>query len=514
MGDVAHMGVSFRVATALLASCALAGCGVYLHDERLVTPATNAEASLTSASTTAPFDAQLALLSAFAQEEDLSVARYRVAERDKQLSRLVAGNFTAPALVDVVAGRLKVLAPAAIDKPDLLAKINADEIDRGRILEDNAQSERLAARERENYLSTVARLKLPDAEARATKSGCKDVKVAVSSSRVDQTIASPNEADRALGHLAKQCWVIDGQLAKVAEIDARVQSVGGLIADIAKGLAEAQAQTEPDLSSVAIDLQTQIKKAEEAAKKAEAESLNGIRDDIEQVLDGVGQAARLAGWEKVDGAIGKLLRAQVCTAPKESVDADKLTQAECDKVEPSSTTGKAAATWAFAEALSQLLQSNDKNLRTTQWLLAAKAIVAAEKANAKLQLAQAKATATAQRARLSAHLEELTSLTYARTAIASGSSPGCTGSPNSCAFAAYVLSWNRGRVPGEVLEYRPIQVDREYAVRRAKAVAEKQRALALVGASTLKAGADGGLKPELIAQLLLDLTLIGVTAEK
>lgn len=508
------MGHRFRVAAALLASCALSGCGVYLHDERLVTPATTAETSLTSASTTAPFDAQLAHLSAFAQEEDVAVARYRVAERDKQLARLVAGNFTAPSLSELVNDRLKGLAPDAVGKPDLLTKIIAGELTRRRILEDKSQSERLAARERENYLSTLTRVNPPDAEARGARTGCTDVKAAIPKARVDQTIAAPDEIDRALGHLAKQCWIIDKQTADVAEIDSRVRSAGGLIADVAAALAEAEAQTEPDLSPVAVDLQVQIKKAEEASKAAKADSLDSMRDDIEQVLDSVGQAARLAGWEKVDAAVAKLLRAQVCSAPKSSVDADKLAKAECDKVEPSSTTGKAAVTWAFAEALSQLLQSNDKNLRTTQWLLAAKAIVAAEKANAKLQLEQAKATAAAQRSRLSAYLEELSSLTFARIALISGSSPGCTGPRESCAFGAYVISWNRGRIPGEVLEYRPIQIDREYAVRRAKAVAEKQRALALIGAGTLRAGAEGGLKPELIAQLLLDLTLIGVTAEK
>ncbi len=508
------MGHCFRVAAALLASCALSGCSVYLHDERLVTPATTAETSLTSASTTAPFDVQLAHLGAFAQEEDVAVARYRVAERDQQLARLVAGNFTAPSLSELVDDRLKVLAPDAIDKPDVLTKIIARELTRRRILEDKSQSERLAARERENFVSTLARLNPPDAEARVAKAGCKDVKATIPKSRVDQTIASPEEVDRALGHLAKQCWIIDKQTAEVAEIDDRVRSAGGLIAGIVDALAEAETQTEPDLSPVAVDLQVQIKKAEAASKAAKAESLDSMRDDIEQVLDAVGQAARLAGWEKVDAAVAKLLRAQVCGAPKDSVDVDKLARAECDKVQTSSTTGKAAATWAFAEALSQLLQSNDKNLRTTQWLLAAKAIVAAEKANAKLQLDQAKATATAQRSRLSAYLEELSSLTFARTALTSGSSPGCTGRRASCAFGAYVISWNRSRIPGEVLEYRPIQIDREYAVRRAKAVAEKQRALALVGAGTLKAGAEGGLKPELIAQLLLDLTLIGVTAEK
>jgi hypothetical protein len=424
----------------------------------------------------------------------------------------VAGRFATPALADVVLERLKVLAPDIVDKPDRLAQINQDELARVRFLEDKAQSEQLAARERRSFLSISARLQLPDAEARGAKSGCKDVKITVPLARVNETIASANEADRALGYLAKQCWIIDEQTAKIAQINARSEAAGGLITKIAKSLAAAEAQTEPDLSPVAADLQKQITKAEAAAKEAKAESLVAIRDDIEQILDGVGQAARLAGWEKVEEAMSKLLRAQVCSAPKDSVDADKLAKAECDKVEPSSTTGKAAATWAFAEALSQLLQSNDKNLRTTQWLLAAKAIVAAEKVNAKLQLDQAKAIAVAERSRLSAHLEELSSLAYARTALAAGSSPGCTGSRVSCAYGAYTLSWNRGRIPGEVLEYRSIQIDREYAVRRAKAMAEKQRALAIVGASTLKAGADGGLKPELIAQLLLDLTLIGVTA--
>ena len=507
------MGRNLKIIAVVSLGCSVSACGLYLHDERLVTPATTAEASLASANTTAPFDAQLAHLAAFADEENLTVARYRVAERDDRFARLIAGDFKRPSLVTLVDERIEELAPAADDRGDLVAAIRLGEANRRRIIEQRAQSLRLVANERENYLATMERLKVTDAEQRATKAGCEDVRSSIAEADVDQATASGDEVQRALGNLAKQCWIVEGQTAEIKQIDARVGSAGGLLAKVAGQLAEAEGQTDPDLSAVAADLQAQIKKAEVASKSAEKRSLENLADDIGQVLDSVGQAARLAGWEKVDTAVAKLIRAQVCNASEGSIEAETLEEAECDEVDPASTTGKASATGAFAEALSQLLQSNDKNLRTTQWLLAAKAIVAAEKASAKLEVEQARQTAAARRSQLSAYIEETYSLGYARRALATGSSPGCAGTRESCAFAAYVTAWNRGRIPAEVLTYHPIQIDREFAVRRAKAVAEKQRALALVGAGTLKAGAEGGIKPELLAQLLLDLTLIGVTAE-
>lgn len=512
------MRLPLRAAVGILLATLLQGCGVYLHDARLVPPAKTAEESLTGANITAPFDAQLNSLKAFAAEEDLTVATFRAAYRNDQLAQLIAGHLANPSLADIVNARMQILAPTIANQPAALRELVQAERDRRALTEEKAMTARMIVRERAGYVAalTVAASKgtitADEAKARETKSGCADVRQAVSEAQVDAPLSSGDPLSQTYGQLAKQCWIDETSTRDIAKIDTLFQGAGGLIAEIANAVAEAEKADAPDLSASAQTLASEIKEAEDAAKKVEKESLVSLRDDIKAVLDAAGQAARVAGWDKVDETIAKLLRAEVCTADKDSVEAETYTKADCDNLDPASTAGKVAASWAFAEAVSQLLQSQDPKLRTVQWLLAAKAIVAAEKADAKLQLDEARAVIAAERARLVAHLRELGSLGFAQQALAGQSAPGCQATSDSCAFGAYVLSWDEGRIPGEVLVYRPIQLAREFAVRRAKVAVGRQYALALTGAGTLKAGAEGGLKPELIAQLLFDLTLIGVTA--
>lgn len=503
---------------ALLSTMALPACGVYLHDERLVTPATTAETSLTSANTVAAFDTQLAHLKSFAAEEDLAVARYLVAVRDRDMAQLIAGNYQSPKLSEVVDGRIKELAENYLANDRALLDLSDAEAELARQAGLKELRQREVARALKAYerqLRDPAQGLKPDAiEARLAKAGCKDMRAALSRPAAQALAASADKLEKARGTLALDCWNLDDTDGRIAAVLAQVTGAGGLLRDIGRAVAAAEADVATDLSPATQKLQTQIAAAEAASKRADKESLAALRGDIRKALDGLGAASRLAGLEKVDEAIGKLLKAEVCSQAEGTVDAAKLEEAKCDEVEPTSTTGKVSASWAFAEALSQLLQAQDKDLRSTQWLLAAKAIVAAEKADAKLKADQARATAIAERTRLMAHLRELSGLVSARRKLAGTGSAECQGGDLGCAFGYYVTSWDNGRIQGGVLAYRPIQIKREYTVRRAKSAAERQRALALVGASTLKAGADGGLKPELIAQLLLDLALIGVTAGK
>ena len=512
------MRLTFRMAAALLATTTLPGCGVYLHDERLVTPSTTAETSLTSANTVAVFDTQLGHLKAFAAEEDLAVARYLVALRDHDMARLIAGNYQAPNLSDIVNDRITELAPNYLSDDDVLLELADVEAEFTRQAGLKELHQRSVARSLRTYERRIRDpkhgLKDDAIAARLAKAGCKDMRAGLTKAAARALAGSKDELDEARGNLALGCWSIDDADQKIAGGLQKMDGAGGLLEEIGKAVTKAEADVTTDLSPATQKLQAQIAAAEAASKKADTESLASLREDIRKALDGLGAGSRLAGLEKIDEAIGKLLKAEVCSAAEGTVDATKLEEAKCDEVEATSTTGKVSAAWAFAEVLSQLLQAQNKDLRSTQWLLAAKAIVAAEKADAKLKADQARATASAQRARIMAHLRELSGLVSARLKLAGKGSAECQSGDLGCAFGYYALSWDNGRIQGGVLAYRPIQIEREYAVRRAKSAAERQRALALVGVSTLKAGAEGGLKPELIAQLLLDLTLIGVTAGK
>lgn len=64
-----------------------------------------------------------------------------------------------------------------------------------------------------------------------------------------------------------------------------------------------------------------------------------------------------------------------------------------------------------------------------------------------------------------------------------------------------------------MLRYRSIQLDREYAVRRAKVVAGRYRALAIAATASLQAYAEGGIATKTLAGFFFDLALLGVVSD-
>lgn len=226
-------------------------------------------------------------------------------------------------------------------------------------------------------------------------------------------------------------------------------------------------------------------------------------------------ATKLAGLDALDNAIDAWLKEGLCGSPGVAGDVKK--DAECDKAREGKTAAAGKGFWSLAVALTALSDANASEARSVQWLAAAKAIVAAERAKVALQVEQAKAEAAARRQRVGFMLSELSYLaqanhflTVAAPACRGGAPVGVSGSNYQCGLAAYVDAWNEGRLPGEVLYYRPFQLERTFLVKRARATAEKQFALAQAGTATLKAYGAGGLKPEEIGQLLFDLSVVGI----
>lgn len=491
---------------ALIATCfILSGCGLYLHDARLTGPAAKADDSLSKANTLAPFDQQLGILQSFAQEEDRAVATYWTSARNADLARLLAtGN--PQALSDAVRLRLERLVGANATDQSFTASLSVLVGDRTR----ERDLEQLYEGYAQDYRLQYDRLK-PAGDTANT--ACPVLRDAVPEAEADRLTTLPDPLQQARGRMAKNCWEAGRARAAVEAVDATIARSDG---ELKRALTELR-QTEAEigspgqLSQHAVQLQAEVTRAEAYAKNGGAEAdLAEFRNRVGELLGNVGIAARLAGWTKISDDVDKLLRAEVCAAEEGEVDADTLTAADCGNVSPTSTTGRAAATWAFAEAVAALVQANSPRSRSAQWLLAAKAIIAAEKAAARLQLAEARLRGAAQLRRLEAMLREVSALHDSRAVLAGGSVPTCTGAAYSCGFATYAEAWNQGRLPAEVLLYRPIQLTREYAVRRARAVAEKQRALALAGTGSLRAYAAGGLQPEAVAQALIDLGILGV----
>lgn len=186
-----------------------------------------------------------------------------------------------------------------------------------------------------------------------------------------------------------------------------------------KAGAAAQAETNSDLCSSRPNCKGRSRGADKFAKSgSSAAQLASLEANITRLLKNAKPAAGFAGWSKVGDAIDSALQAQICWA--DDVDEGTKAEAKCDDITPTSTAGRAGATWALAKALAQLGDANDQKRQAVHWLLAAKAIIAAEKANAKLELDEAKAVADASRARLKYAQREARYLIKAKAAATSG----------------------------------------------------------------------------------------------
>jgi hypothetical protein len=540
----------FRSFAAGLTACLLlSGCqSVYLHDEGLKTSTAKAHEALAGVAPLKPFDDQLANLEAFAQREDLAVAEYWTGVRDKDFTSLLAHpEDKRPGILrGLIDDRLhRLLKPQFVSNKDVLKELATFGGRRERNLEEQAGFERKAESGRRDYLQLWAEQEREREERAGRKTAGKErtkkanpkpdlscekmlsglVGDDAVKAEINRLKASGSPFDFASAGIILNCHSAAKEAAEAAALIAKLKAWGGSdLVDEAQASQEAEAETEIKLSTFAADIEQKIKDAEKFDKEGSAESqLLKARGEIKGLLENASAATQLAGWEKAGEVIDALIRAEVCDAPDDAVDEATRTGAECSKIEAPTTTGRSQALWAMAKALAQLQDANAETRRDVNWLLAAKAIVAAEKADAQLRLAEKKAVAATARQRLGALVSEAAALAEASAWLPVGreselvhaascrfgiSDPG-PGNYN-CAFAAYADSWNRGRLRGEVLRFRTVQIEREFPVRRSRATAEKQHALALAAAATLKSYGEGGIMPETIAQTLLDLGTIGV----
>lgn len=494
---------------ATLAAIGLSGCGgLYVHDERLLADATVANSNLSTAQTLTPFDDQLAKLATFANEEDLTVARYRTAQRDVQLASILTRRATGPqagstaerdqAVVEIAEARLRIIAPS-LTQADF-ETISAGLATRNDSLRQVAANERLASSARQSWVQAA-----PE-DTRPTD--CPTLIVTVSRDQAVAFASGPAPL-QFYGEIAKSCLDADVFRQSLKSTDEALRRAGGELAQVALSQIEARAASTVDLSRVDARLSVEIKNAETESESNDTTKLTDFVARVTQILRGVGHASSLAGWDRVDRGIDAILKSQACVPVRAGTTIEGGLTAEDCTPEPETSQGRADAAWAFATAVAQMADANSENYRSTQWLLAAKAIIAAQKADAQLRADQATRLASSEQRRLEATFSEVQ---FLRTALAAaqGQPTVCTGG-SACAYAALADSWNYARIPATVLRYRTVQLDREYAVRRARAVADEQRALALAGTATLEGYARGGITRATIAELAWTLTLIGVT---
>ena len=518
----------------MLSACA----PVYLHDARLEQSATKANAALTGVNALQPFDDQLTNLDEFAGREDLAVADYWASVRDKNVLGLVAlpDARRDPQMKYFAEKRLTELLGSGNVKAQNVALVRSLPGVRSQALEREGAYDRRADAFRRRYLEKWQAKQQPGKDGKQPKPPELSCKAALAWRPEELTALGTVDvlAPAMLESIKDNCAGAKGAADAAANVATELAKLsGGELAIVASEAADVEDQTKDKLSDRAAALQAVIQKA--GQYQSAAGGLEAFRKAIETVLNGAdavtkaapSAATKLSGWDQVDKAITEALRFTICNAPEKAVKAETKTEAKCGDIVPTSGVGRASAAWGILKALAQLQDANAPERRSANWLVAAKAIIAAEKAQAKLELEAAQANASASRRRMDALILESAGMAatvrWLEPATPASSASfdcvaGATGAmrlPNrNCAYAAYVTAWNRGRLPAEVLRYRSIQIDRDYAVKQSRAIAAKQYALATAGTGTLEDYAKGGIKPATLAQIALDVATIGVFAAK
>lgn len=498
------------LAAGMVSSCA---SGVYLHSPSLEASTSKAAAAWPSeADTLKPFDDQLANLATFADTEDLAAAKFWTTFRDEHFTQIIAVSSRA---------QQQVIVRRQIDKRlDALLGVGVRSLPADRLgpAADLADELDLAAARRRGYQRAeeaefvVQKRSNPQAKLVRHDLTCNAVIAEVPQSNEASMVFSRDPKTYNLGALAGLCRRIAVKTVDVDKIDASLSGTSGLLKGELEKAQKAEDETQEKLSDRAQALAAAITKADKWSKtESNLARLSEFREEIESILDDASLATKAVGWADAADLIDELLLAKVCDASAVS-EADKKA-AGCEAVKDDSTTGQVQAVWGLARALATLSDLNATDRRAAGWLLAARAIVAAEKANATLEAEKAKLLAVAHRRRADLLLIEARYLIDARqSAVAARggcSNAGLSGADSHCMLAAYLDAWNYGRIPAGVLAYTPIQIERAYAVRRARVVAQKERALASAGLTTLKDYGAGGLTAAIIAQALFDGAVLG-----
>lgn len=504
---------------------------IYGHSDRLQ-KSTDAAATAFPDQATAlkPFDDQLANLAAFAPQEDLAVAQYWASVRDQQMTYAIGPPGPAEGtklLSDDIERRLVTLVGAGnkIDETGwltvpVLFNLRGNEVRAAARIADDLSDARAdyqktepVGKSRDLTCSAVLGPQ-PDQPPGPPEPGktAQDAIFAKLVTLCQQEQAASNPAN------ATSVAAIDAQIIVIADGGA-AGAPHGALATALLDLETAETATKPDLAPVNKQLAAEIAKAAALSKTGDASDLLAFRDAINSVLKTVSPATKVAGLDKVSTALDAILLSDTCDSTKVTDDAKKA--AGCDKIEAQSTTAKVQAIWGFAQALAQLSDASDPNRRSAQWLAAAKAIVQADKDDAALAAAQKKVETEILRNQVRALAFEGADLVAARMAAAgkptkcfTSAKVGAVDKQFACTLAPLVDAWNDGRIVAEVDTFRLIQIQREYTVRRARAAAAKQYALAQAGITSAKAYGAGGIKPATVAQILFDAAVLGLLGGK
>jgi len=481
---------------------ALSGCAsVYLNDADLAKKTDSADAAVQAADTLRPYATELASIDAFSAQQDQAVAARDVAQRD---------DFFASHLVE--------------DAATLLSSLDKDACKRLKgLLGPQGCGSARAAETLQNLRTRMVgyqRLAIEDqASVAATRAAYERLRAPGDSAPddCDSALRKPPPAgmtpavSNAFQDVKSDCTA----LAVPQDGLARTLAAAALDPASALGQAESEASAAIARTTAAgvndAALRQAISDAAALSASGNLADLKALQDKLGDVFKYATPAARIAGLTSVQTRLDQIQTGLIC-APGSAV-------AKCTAVAAASTSGRTAAVWAGLEALAHYFDANDPRYRSATWLAAANAILAAEKADARLQAQAAKETAALASARADRLWRATKYLEQVHQIVRDPSGPAvrtiCPDTPAAfCALAADLDAWNYGLIPDGILQARESLVFARASVRRQLAAQTEQQALARAASASLKNYADGGIPPAVIAQLLVDLGLTAAVAAK
>ncbi|MFI4973068.1 MAG: hypothetical protein ACHP84_00855 [Caulobacterales bacterium] len=235
-----------------------------------------------------------------------------------------------------------------------------------------------------------------------------------------------------------------------------------------------------------------------------------MQGDIDLLPSGLAKVDALAHLSEIVDAIS---RADICNEPKQ-FDAATVTAAKCDAASATPIQTKASDSWAFLNALAMLADATNPKSRSVQWLAGAQAIIAAQTADAKLQADRDAAKVSAAQAEFRALVIEVTEDADAQLYLNKAPRHDCGAAAMTCSLPLWIDATNRGAIPAAILAGHADQIDREYAVRRERAVADRRSQLLIAAANAEDAGVKAGVDPTMLTTLLFDLAAVAAVAAK
>jgi hypothetical protein len=475
---------SWRLARAvarvgLYAGClALAGCaGIYLHDADLQTRTDAADAAARAHPIDAAFVAELSQLKDGDQKEALAVAHYMTAVRDRRVAE-VAGiddaQKRAEKLGHVIAQRWGDLFNGPVTSQTI-----ANLADSPAALQD--EEAKLAERQ-QAYLDFHALYRGP-----LTDLSCK-------------AIATPTpDLTTPLGRMQKAC----SEMSKPLPIPGFGDAAGPVAKQALFDWREARQMLD---APSAANIDGAIEKVIDDAKNQsdEAKAVDDAAKELANVFQDATAVAALAGWTKLDQQLSGVLTGLGCA----SSAPDATT---CGAVKPATMAGRTKAIVVLAQAIAKVSDAAKNGGKQGFALQAAKAIAAAQKADAQARVDQARALVDLRERRLIALAAEGRYLAEAQAEL-DNDERGCGAEKVACALTLYGLSWDRGRIPFMLLRFSEDDLARETWVARTRIIANEQEAVLTSATASLKAYGAGGIKPELVAQLLQAAGLGAVAA--